>query len=168
MPGSYVKRVNTGPLSDSEVEYNDYDTINNTARPGWSWRWGGLPKKGLQATMKSDDTPSRMRRDRTKSAEPLRNMTVDEKVNNYLAGLPEVDKRSYSPQESEGRSSREQSPEPVAVPAGPKPGTFTLASNTQMDIALANYEKIRLMSPEVALQKNDIRLVKAHGVTLTY
>ncbi|KND02493.1 phosphatidate phosphatase PAH1 [Spizellomyces punctatus DAOM BR117] len=154
MPGGYIKRANTGPLSDTEVEYKDYEAEKKEQRRrGWSWRWGGLPKKN--ADDKADDAETPLRRDRTKSAEPLSSMSVDEKVNSYLAGLPN---RSFSPDRAgspELVSEPAQSPEPAAVPHesdlanGPEvPLSFAFNADVDMEMSLCGYDKMRSVQPE--------------------
>ncbi|KAI8819952.1 Lipin/Ned1/Smp2-domain-containing protein [Fimicolochytrium jonesii] len=97
---SYIlKRANTGPLSDTEVEYADYNASVNAKNgkkggKGWGWRWSGAQNEGEKKLLKGDggeplDADSQPR---------LTNMSVDEKVNNYLAGLPdENNPRTHSP-----------------------------------------------------------------------
>ncbi|KAJ3158237.1 hypothetical protein HDU86_002946 [Geranomyces michiganensis] len=165
MPGAYHSKRNTGPLSDTEVEYTHHEKAKS--KKGWTWGWGGLPKKELQALSGGDGgggsgeriTPSGQQlRDRTKSAEQLKSMTVDEKVNNYLAGLPESQQQ---PQQRPQR--RSESPTPATDEAGtptaehPSPPAQDLPplsvafhSDVEVELSLVGYEKVMSARPKDA------------------
>ncbi|TPX59329.1 phosphatidate phosphatase [Powellomyces hirtus] len=145
MPGSYTKR-NAGPLSDTEVEYTNHEAAKN--KKGWTWGWGGLPKKGQAGS--PDNNTSQQMRERTQSADPLNSMTVDEKVNNYLAGLPES-QRSSSPAGVEN----EQPDGPPMSGSGEQesaasPLSIAFQSDVEMVMSTVGYDKLMSMRPKEA------------------
>ncbi|KAI8591384.1 Lipin/Ned1/Smp2-domain-containing protein [Geranomyces variabilis] len=149
MPGAYQpkRNNNTGPLSDTEVEYTHHEKAKS--KKGWTWGWGGLPKKDLGEVNESRESlPSTQQlRDRTKSAEQLKSMTVDEKVNNYLAGLPESQRRSESPSHADGAGT----PTTEVPPAQDLPPlSVAFNSDVEVELSLVGYEKVMTARPKDA------------------
>ncbi|KAI9015046.1 Lipin/Ned1/Smp2-domain-containing protein [Gaertneriomyces semiglobifer] len=156
IPGSYVKRANTGPLSDTEIEYTD--VVQDTQRAkGWGWKWGTLPK----SRRPGEELDNRISRDRTKSADPLSSMSVDEKVNTFLATLPtpsspdNVSSPTISPvtPESPEEAVTSGSPEHASIKDSNAltnlvPLSFAFNSNIRMEVSLAGYDAVVRASEE--------------------
>ncbi|KAJ3224990.1 hypothetical protein HK099_007538 [Clydaea vesicula] len=76
-----IKKFPAGPLSDTEVDYNETEKENSAPEQGWSWGWGGLPKKNEGQDKGVTLFNKGFNEDINKQ------MHFDEKVENYLAGI---------------------------------------------------------------------------------
>ncbi|KAJ3290772.1 Lipin-3 [Borealophlyctis nickersoniae] len=157
----------SGPLSDNGVEYADYAHKHepDTTRKGWTWGWGTLPRKQGE--------------DRHRVSRPETTMSVDEKVGNYLAGLPERTSTENGMVVAEGREQRQGSPDPsgdLAVrKASPEPATLpegdnsmiseaalnvTFNADTTIEMSLCGYKDLKSVPMEAAEEN-----FKKHEVT---